>query len=281
MIQYTLSGWPEVVTTELKPYERRQHELTIECGCLLWGSRVIVPSKLQSYVLGELHVSHPGIVRMKSLSRRHIWWPNLDKDLEEMVSKCTPCQANHNKPPPAPLHPWSWPTGIWQRIHIDFAGPFLGHMFFLVIDAYSKWLEIFVMPTTTSSKTIEVLRSLFARYGFPNQIVSDNGPQFIAEEFESFCKFSGIHCITGAPYHPSTNGAVERAVQTMKKSLKSTLNEPGSLQMKWSQFFMSYRTIPHATTGETLAELFLKRSLIRLTKAKFEREGETEARNSD
>jgi len=55
-----------VVTTELKPYERRQHELTIECGCLLWGNRVIVPYKLQSYVLGELHVSHPGIVRMKS-----------------------------------------------------------------------------------------------------------------------------------------------------------------------------------------------------------------------
>ena len=208
--------------TELKPYERRQHELTIECGCLLWGSRVIVPSKLQSYVLGELHVSHPGIVRMKSLSRRHIWWPNLDKDLEEMVSKCTPCQANRNKPPPAPLHQWSWPTGIWQRIHIDFAGPFLGHMFFLGIDAYSKWLEIFVMPTTTSSKTIEILRSLFSRYGLPNQIVSDNGPQFIAEEFKSFCKSNGIRHITGAPCHPSTNGAVERAVQTMKKSLKST-----------------------------------------------------------
>ena len=81
----------------------------------------------------------------KSLSRRHVWWPNLDNELEELVNKCSSCQANRHKPPAAPLHPWSWPTRVWQRIHIDFVGPFLGQMFFLIIDAYSKWLEIFLM----------------------------------------------------------------------------------------------------------------------------------------
>jgi len=89
----------------------------------------------------------------------------------------------------------------------------------------------------------------------------ENGPQFIAEEFNSFCKFNDISHITGAPYHSSTNSAVEWAVQTMKKSLKSTVNEPGPLQMKLSQFLMSYQTIPHATTGETPATLFLKRPI--------------------
>ena len=213
VFQYTMSGWPSIPDQQLMPYYRRKYELSVECGCLLWGSRVIIPPKLQKYVLDELHVSHPGIVRMKSLARKHIWWPNVDRDLEEMVQDCQACQANRQKPPTAPLHPWSWPTGVWQRIHIDFAGPFLDHMFLLVIDSHSKWLEVFVMSSTTSIKTIDTLKSLFARYGLPEQIVSDNGPQFTSDEFKSFCKSNGIRHITGAPYHPSTNGAIERAVQ--------------------------------------------------------------------
>ena len=76
------------------------------------------------------------------------------------------------------------------------------------------------MSTTTANKTIEILRSLFARYGLLDQTVSDNGPQFIAEEFKTFCKSNGIRHTTGAPYHPSTNGAIKRVIQTMKKSLK-------------------------------------------------------------
>ena len=261
VFQYTMSGWPSIPDQQLMPYYRRKYELSVECGCLLWGSRVIIPPKLQKYVLDELHVSHPGIVRMKSLARKHIWWPNVDRDLEEMVQDCQACQANRQKPPTAPLHPWSWPTGVWQRIHIDFAGPFLGHMFLLVIDSHSKWLEVFVMSSTTSIKTIDTLKSLFARYGLPEQIVSDNGPQFTSDEFKSFCKSNGIRHITGAPYHPSTNGAIERAVQTMKKSLKSTVNEQGTIYTKLSRFLMSYRSIPHSTTGETPADLFLRRPL--------------------
>ena len=135
-------------------------------------------------------------------------------------------------------------------------------MFFFTIDAYSKWLEIFLMSTTTSTKTIETLRSVFARYGLPEQVVSNNGPQFTSDEFKGFCNSNGIRHITGAPYHPyhpSTNGAIERAVQTMKKSLKSTVNESGTIQTKLSRFLISYhRTTPHTTTEETPAELSLK-----------------------
>ena len=121
--QYTLTGWPQNYEQALTPYYRRKNELSIECGCLMWGSRVVIPPKLQSYVLGELHVSHPGIVRMKTLARTYIWWPNVDRELEELVQNCHACQANRQKPRSAPLHSWSWPTGAWQRIHVDFAGP--------------------------------------------------------------------------------------------------------------------------------------------------------------
>ena len=87
----------------------------------------------------------------------------------------------------------------------DFAGPFMGKSFLLVVDAHSKWPEGQEMKTITAAKTIEVLRQLFAAYGLPEQVVSDNGPQFTVEEFKDCMKVNGIKHIRSTPYHPSTN----------------------------------------------------------------------------
>ena len=94
-------------------------------------------------------------------------------------------------------------------------------MFLVVVDAHSKWPEVIPVSSTTSSSTIEVLRDLFARFGIPEQIVSDNGTQFVSEEFQAFIKSNGIRHITSAPYHPATNRLAERAVQTFKQALRS------------------------------------------------------------
>ena len=109
----------------------------------------------------------------------------------------------------------------FSRIHIDFAGPFLDKMFLIVVDAHSKWPEVVQMSTTTTSKTVEVLQVLFAKYGLPEQLVSDNGPQFTSEDFAHFMKANGIKHICSAPYHPSSNGLVERFMQTSKRAMKA------------------------------------------------------------
>ncbi|KAL9979213.1 hypothetical protein ACROYT_G016843 [Oculina patagonica] len=100
---------------------------------------------------------------MKSLARLHVWWPNLDKDIATVVQKCDNCQKSRNKPQQAPLHPWDWPKMPWQRVHIDFAGPFMGKMFLIVVDSHSKWFEVEIMPSITSAATIEKLRDMFSR----------------------------------------------------------------------------------------------------------------------
>ena len=138
LLRYTKSGWPDSFSDTLKPYYYRQSELSVEEDCLLWGSRVIVPFSLREQVLQELHHSHFEINRLKSMARSHVWWPGLDKALENLVSSCSRCQAVRNSPPVAPLHPWCWPTRPWQRIHIDFAGPLLGRSYLIVVDVYSK-----------------------------------------------------------------------------------------------------------------------------------------------
>ena len=136
---------------------------------------------------------------------------------------------NRSNPPSAPLHIWQWPSAPLKRIHIDFAGPFQGKMFLIIVDAHSKWPEVIVMSSTTSQRTIEVLSTYFARYGLPEQLVSDNGPQFTSHEFETFIQQQGIKHINSAPYHPSTNGLAERFVQTFKNALRASESDGQSL----------------------------------------------------
>ena len=223
--------------------------------------KVVVPQSCQKKVLEELHTSHPGIVKMKSLARIHVWWPSIDQHITNMVQNCTACQSERNKPATALLHPWSWPDRPWMRIHVDFAGPFQGAMFMIVVDAHSKWLEVIPMSSTTTEKTIAVLRNLFASYGLPEQLVSDNGPQFTASDFGNFMRANGIKHIRTAPYHPASNGEAERFVQTFKHSLKAAKNDGGTLHQKLTRFLLTYRSTPHSTTGVSPAELFLKRQL--------------------
>ena len=257
VLEYTLKDWLEERSPEIAAYYQKRHEITIEDGCLVWGIRVIVPKPFHERVLKELHSGHPGIVRMKSLARLHVWWPNLDKDILSVVRGCVKCQLTRNKPPQAPLQPWDWPKLPWQRIHIDFAGPFMNRTFLIVVDSHSKWLEVEVMSSVTSEATIEKLREMFARFGIPMQLVSDNGPQFTSREFAEFTKANGIKHTLVAPYHPRSNGQAERFVQTFKQYFKT--EGSNSIKQSLSRFLFSYRTTPSSVTGQTPAELFLNR----------------------
>ena len=136
------------------------------------GNRVVIPQAGRAAVMRELYEGHFGICRMKSLAHSVAWWPGIDADLERMVKDCHECQINRKSPAPAPLHPWEWPTRPWARIHIDFAGPFLGKRFLVVVDAHSKWLEVVPVPNLTSQTTIDTLRSIFATHGLPELLTS-------------------------------------------------------------------------------------------------------------
>ena len=153
----------------------------------------MVPPQGRSQVVDELHETHPGICKMKSLARSYVWWPNMDSTLENKVRTCNHCQIHRKNPPEAPLHPWEWPSRPWERVHIDYAGPFLGTMFLIMVDAYSKWLEVHPTRVTTLRATIEKLRATFATHGIPTTLVSDNGSNFCSEEFEDFLTKNGIH----------------------------------------------------------------------------------------
>ena len=180
-------------------------------GCILRGSRVVIPPPGRQLILDDLHDTNTGSTKIKSLARSFVWWPGMDAQIEKLVKSCAVCLESRPSPAPAPRG---------SRLHIDFAGPFLNHMFMVVVDAHSKWLEASIMSTTTATKTIEQLRIIFATHGLPRKVVTDNGPTFTSEQFRSFMSLNGIIYVTTAPYHPSSNGLAEHAVLTVKLGLK-------------------------------------------------------------
>ena len=107
-------GWPSDIDEGLSIFAAKKEELTVESGCILWGLRVVIPEKLREKLLNELHHDHPGIVKMKGIARSYFWWPGLDRSVEKLAKSCLECQAVKNSPPSAPLHPWSWPTRVFQ-----------------------------------------------------------------------------------------------------------------------------------------------------------------------
>ena len=252
-----LQGWKHSDDAALAPYQRRQEELSVQSRCVLWGSRVVVPPAGRTKIMQELHEGHPGVSRMKSLARSFVWWPQMDQELEDKVKTCESCQRTRHLPPSAPLHPWEWPQRPWVRLHADYAGPFLGRMFLIVVDAHSKWLEVRPVSSATSATTIEQFRSIFATHGLPELLVTDNGTVFTSTEFQEFLTLNGIRHVRSAPYHPASNGLAERAVQTFKESMKK--NTGDSIDTRVARFVFRYRITPHTTTGVSPAELLFGR----------------------
>ena len=194
---------------------------------------------------------------MKALAKSYMWWQKIDVDIERMVSLCKVCQSMRSNPPSASVHPWTFPSHPWSRLHVDFVA---GRMYLVLVDAYSKYPEVEKM-ITTSSATISVLCEVFSRQGLPEILVLDNGPQFAYSEFQEFCAQNGIRHRTSSPYKPSTNGKAERVIQILQTALKQAHLMGTNVDTVLARYLLRYRNTPHSTTGESPAMLLMGRRL--------------------
>lgn len=219
----------------------------------------MVPPSLRTEVLASLHTGHPGVVRMKEVGWSYVWWPSLDREITEWVAGCRSCQLSRPAALSAPPQEWEIPRGPWSRLHIDFAGPYMGRSFFIVVDALSKWVELELMPSTTSEATVRVLHRLFATHGIPDVVVSNNGPQFTSAIFQSFLASLGIRHAPVAPYHSAGNGLAEQAVRSAKDTLAHLT--PGDWDEKIGIYLSTQHTTPCPLTHRTPAEVLMGRQL--------------------
>jgi hypothetical protein len=273
-----MNGWNEGVSKELKHYYEKNDELGIDCGCLLMGDRVIIPSKLKFAVLKVLHQNHMGISKMKIVARKYVYWEGITKDIEKVVQECEVCQKLRKDDQTKIVGSWPEPKFPFDRIHIDFFF-FRGREFLILVDAYSRWLEVKLMKNTIASSVLKELQNIFVTFGYCRELVSDNGPPFSSHEFKTTLESWGIRVTKSPPFNPQSNGIVERAVQTAKSVLRKFVEQYSydfQLNEALAKFLINYRNSPCTRENFTPSErIFGFTPRTELSKLKLDRENVT------
>lgn len=159
-----LNKWPSSrLHGELLQYFRRRDSLTVVDSCITFSRRIVIPRNLRLQVIKQFHSGHPGISKLKSLARSYTYWPSMYHDIEHKCRSCWSCLETAKNPTKADPQPWPKPDGPWQRIHADLASPIHGRTYSVVVDAFTKWPEVYDMPKMTSESKIEKFSGLFQR----------------------------------------------------------------------------------------------------------------------
>ena len=253
VVLFTRRGnWPSYsrLSADLIPFYNQKNSLCVVNDMVLLQrqglTRVVIPTILRDEVLRLLHEGHWGSTRIKQLARRYVWWPKINDDLENVVRNCAICRLTA-KSPPAEFKPWPIPTKPWERLHLDYAGPFLGKMWLICVDAFSKYPYVVMLNIgqTTAAHTVDALQQIFSLEGLPDTIVTDNGTQFVSNVFENFCVKFNIAHLTSPVFHPASNGEAERFVQTFKHGVDKNVKGGKSLVDSVRFVMSSHRGSPH------------------------------------
>lgn len=259
VFDYVANGWPKlnVIDVNILPFAKKQNSLALEDGCIFYGNNIVIPNSLQKVVLELLHENHVGIVKMKLIARSYVWWPALQGDIENYAHNCDICQSTRNVPKEIVKTTWPSTSYPFERIHLDFFH-LRGTTFLILVDSYSKFVEISIMQSTVVSALIKKLTIFFSLFGLPHKMVSDNGPPFNSAVLRKYCESNGIVFLNSPPYHAQSNGLAERGVQTAKKALiRFCLGEENALSMqeKIDKYLMLYRNSPSIELGRSPAEV--------------------------
>ena len=220
MIKYCEGGWPSSrsVCHDLQTFYQVRDDLAYQKGLLLKGDRIVIFLALQKEILNKLHQGHQGITKNRARART-VWWPGLSRDIKSFVMNCSVCaQLRTNSTEPSISS--ELPERPWQKVACDLFN-FNNAVYLLVADYFSRWIEIALLDKgTTADYVISHLKSIFAKFGIPNELRFASGPQFSSFAFQKFANCYGFVHTFSSPRYPRSNGEAERAVQTVKNLLK-------------------------------------------------------------
>ena len=229
-----VQGWPENikdVPTPIRQYWSFRDELSVEDGVVMKGQRVVIPDSMKEDILEQLHYGHMGAEKTKLRAKDSVYWMNVNRDIDEMVKKCIPCQENQPNQQHETLMPHEVPAGAWNVIGTDIFH-FEGDEYLIVADYYSKFPVVRKLPRPCPSATVvEITKTMFSELGLPDKVISDNGPHFASEQYKNFMKNWGILHVTSSPRYPRSNGFVERQIQTVKNVMKKAKRSNQDIQL--------------------------------------------------
>ena len=187
---------PDFDRDELKLLRNVKDELTVSSqnDALLRNTRIVITRKLRSNAISLAHIGHQGLVKTKRLPREKVWFPLLDSLVKKDIDSCIPCQASGRERPPQPFCMSSLPEENFEKVYVDFLDPLLsGESLLVVLDGRSRYPIVESQKKTDAPALIPHLDTLFALFGIPKEVVSDNGPPFKGYEIKNFMRANGIY----------------------------------------------------------------------------------------
>ena len=253
LVKYCQNGWPDNKNKACetgKIYWPYRGEISVNKGILMKGNRLIIPIDMREDVLSRIHGSHQGITKCKLRAQDSVWWIGINKDIEKLVRSCDICARSQNDHS-EPMISTKFDDRPWKHLGSDL---FMlnGHTYLLVIDYFSRYIELAKLGSTTSQDVINHFKSILARHGICDTLTTDNGPQYASQAFRDFTAKYNIKHITSSARYPLGNAESERGVQTIKRMLEKSDDPYISL--------MNYRATPLAN-GYSPAELLFGRKL--------------------
>ena len=252
IMTYIEEGWPSKhnMSGTIGLYNLQKMHLTIDNGIILYDNRLLIPPSLRHYVLDKIHSGHQGISKCRARARQSVWWPGINRDIEDLVKNCRECIKQQNNKP-EPLIPTPTPDYPWQKVASDLF-EYEKRQYLLLVDYYSRFIEVTELSKITSEEVILAMKKIFSRNGRPQCLITDNGRQYVSEEFKNFVHKLLITHITSSPGHHSGNGLAERTVRTIKELWKPSEDMYDAI--------LAYHSTP-LSCGYSPAELFMGRKI--------------------
>lgn len=224
--KFIKKGWPSDKTNVpdvIQPYFTCSDELTMIDGLIFKAQRLVVPKKFRKEMLDRIHYSHLGIEKCKNRAREVVFWPNMNKQIEDVVKNCESCMIYKRANVKEPMKPHEIPNGPWEVLGMDLFY-FRNAEWLLVIDYFSKYVEVAKLDNVYGVTIVAKLKSIFARFGIPQIIYSDNGSHFNNANMKNFATSWNFKHLTSSPNYPQSNGMAERNIGTIKNMFKKIEN---------------------------------------------------------
>ncbi|XP_063635188.1 uncharacterized protein K02A2.6-like [Cydia splendana] len=259
LIKVIKRGWPnekDKLNDTLKCYWNIRDELTTDFGMVWKGNRIVIQKCMRHDMLKKIHSSHFGLDKCKLRARETVYWPNINSQLQDYLSNCQACLTYKKQNSKEPLISHEIPKKPWRKVGVDIFH-LANRSYILVVDYFSKFIEIAKLQSLQSENVISELKYIFRRHGIPKIIMSDNGPEFSSNLFKEFSLNWKFHHITSSPGYAQSNGQVERSIQTMKNIIKKTNFEGSDLDIA----LLEYACTPISNNLPSPAELLYNRKL--------------------
>ena len=253
---------------DMAPFRWVFQELMYARGVILRQDRLFIPDielypgsgSLRDVIVDLAHEGHQGVVKCKRLLRAKVWFPGMDKKIEQKISRCLGCQATTRTPRRDPLQPSPLPDHAWQHLDADFWGPLSsGEYLLVVVDEYSRYPVVELTRSTSGEAVIPVLDKVFSTHGIPETVKTDGGPPFNGHDFQMYLRWAGCQHRKVSPEDPEANGLAENFMKIIKKSWHTSLIEGKNPMQEMYKMLRQYRATPHSSTGKPPAEVLFNR----------------------